>query len=754
MHITRFSRIAALSLAGTIAAAPGAAAQTITNPGFEDGAPELRAWELAPAPHYAAALDSADAKEGRWAARVTGQAGGAQNEFGNLLQRLDAVPLRNKRVRYRAWVRTELAPGPSRSGIWMRVDRPNGGRGFFDNMGSRPVLGRTGWQQYEITGNVAADAEAVMVGMLLVGAGQAWVDAASLEVLGDVPTPEAARPLSPRGVENLAAFARLLGYVRYFHPSDQAAATDWNAFAWSGVRAVESAPDAARLAAVLDSLFRPVAPTVAIRAGDPGAAAPEAAAPSGDAARIVWWRHYGVGLSAGDRSPYRSARASIPLGGALPDSVPDPAEPLRVRLGGGVGAVIPTALFADAGGTLPRAAAPPAAPVTPGSGDDRATRLANVALAWNVFQHFYPYFDVVDADWPAELPRALASAATDAGECAFLGTMRRLVAALDDGHGRVGHACEGPQRTPPVLLESVEGRPTVIAVGAGVEGVRLGDVVLRVDGRSADSLVAAQGELVSAATPGWRSYLANGRLLFGRDSVVRITVQHVDGDTATVALRRPLPPQTIEERKPEPVAEVRPGIWYVDLDRVTQAQFVAAVPSLERASGLVFDLRGYPDGLDPFAFFSHLIREPGASAQWHIPVVTRPDNPGQRFDARDRWSLQPAAPYLAAPRVFITDGRAISYAESVMGIVEAYRLGEIVGQTTAGTNGNVNPMELPGGYSIGWTGMRVLKHDGSRHHGVGIRPTVPAERTRAGVAAGRDELLEKAIEVVSRAQAR
>ena len=50
--------------------------------------------------------------------------------------------------------------------------------------------------------------------------------------------------------------------------------------------------------------------------------------------------------------------------------------------------------------------------------------------------------------------------------------------------------------------------------------------------------------------------------------------------------------------------------------------------------------------------------------------------------------------------------------------------------------------------------MRVLKHDGSRHHGVGIAPTVPVERTRAGVAAGRDELLERALEVVARAAAR
>lgn len=745
MHLIRSSLLAALALAGATAA-DCAAQSTPANPGFEEGAPSLAGWTVPTSPFYAVALDSADAKEGRWAARMTGQAGGGAADFGNLTQRLDGAPLRGKRVRWRAWVRTDLQPQAARAGIWMRVDRAGGARGFFDNMSNRPITGRTGWRQYEVTGNVAADAEAVHVGALLIGPGQAWVDAASLEVLGDVPAAEAARPLSPRGAENLAAFARLLGYVRYFHPSDPSAATDWNAFAWSGVRAVESAPDAARLAAVLDSLFRPVAPAIVIRAGAPGAA-PALPPPSGDSARVVWWRHYGVG-PGGERAMYTSARVSLPLGGALPDSVPDPARPLRAELGGGVSVVMPMALYADAGGTLPRAAAAAAPPITPGTGDDRATRLADVVLAWNVFQHFYPYWDVVEADWPAELPRALSSAATDADECQFLTTFRRLVAALHDGHGRVSHACEGPQRAPAVAIEAVEGRPTVIA--AGVDGLRPGDVILRVDGRDADSLVAAQGELVSSATPGWRDYLANARLLMGRDSVVRVTVEHADGDTATVTVRRAATQEFIGG-KPEPVAQVRPGIWYVDLDRVTPAQLTAAMPSLERASGIVYDLRGYPDGLNPFDFFSHLIREPATSAQWQIPIVTRPDAPGQRFDSRGRWELRPVEPYLAAPRVFITDGRAISFAESMMGIVEAYRLGEIVGQPTAGTNGNVNPMEFPGGYSVGWTGMRVIKHDGSRHHGVGIRPTVPVQRTRAAVAAGRDELLEQAIEVVTRA---
>jgi C-terminal processing protease CtpA/Prc len=98
---------------------------------------------------------------------------------------------------------------------------------------------------------------------------------------------------------------------------------------------------------------------------------------------------------------------------------------------------------------------------------------------------------------------------------------------------------------------------------------------------------------------------------------------------------------------------------------------------------------------------------------------------------------------------FVVDGRAVSYAETWMGMVEAGHLGTIIGEPTAGTNGNIANIPLLGGYSMTFTGMKVLKHDGSRHHGVGIHPNIPVSRTIAGLAAGRDEALEKAIEVVS-----
>ena len=49
-----------------------------------------------------------------------------------------------------------------------------------------------------------------------------------------------------------------------------------------------------------------------------------------------------------------------------------------------------------------------------------------------------------------------------------------------------------------------------------------------------------------------------------------------------------------------------------------------------------------------------------------------------------------------------------------------------------------------------WTGMKVLKHNGSQHHGIGILPDIYVSKTIQGIKDGRDEFLEKAIEIAKK----
>jgi peptidase S41-like protein len=204
------------------------------------------------------------------------------------------------------------------------------------------------------------------------------------------------------------------------------------------------------------------------------------------------------------------------------------------------------------------------------------------------------------------------------------------------------------------------------------------------------------------------------------------------------------------EARPEQVAELTSGVWYVDLTRATWAQLQPRLPTISGAAAIIFDMRGYPTDAGS-QILSHLIDAAESDRWMHVPKIVGPFF-GLAGWTDIGWNLKPASPHLPGKIVFMTDGRAISYAESVMGYVSSHHLGTIVGATTAGTNGNVAAFSTPGGFSITFTGMRVTQHDGGPHHLVGVQPEIPVSPTIAGLRAGHDEVLDRALAVIRGAQ--
>ena len=83
----------------------------------------------------------------------------------------------------------------------------------------------------------------------------------------------------------------------------------------------------------------------------------------------------------------------------------------------------------------------------------------------------------------------------------------------------------------------------------------------------------------------------------------------------------------------------------------------------------------------------------------------------------------------------------------------AFRVGDkttIVGSTTAGADGNISYFSLPGGLRTAISGIGVYYPDGTETQGVGIVPDVEVLPTIMGIKNGRDEPLEKAIEIINK----
>ncbi|MEM7229322.1 MAG: S41 family peptidase [Planctomycetota bacterium] len=559
-----------------------------------------------------------------------------------------------------------------------------------------------------------------------------------------------AATLSDRGRDNLLAFARLVGDIRHFHPSDEAARLDWDRFVTAAVSEVESAADAQELAAVLRTWFEPIAPSIRIELTAQFQPTPHSSLDDHADNRVAVWTHAGFGQASQDgqrMNIYSSKRRFMRPGTTADEGFPSYGETIRRDLPGGITTDVPIAVLRRDRKTIPAGGVLPVDLDTiETDGTVRTVRFASVILLWNVMQHFYPYFDVVDTDWDAILPAALDQAAMASADQEHLHVLQRMVAALHDGHGSVWSMRRNTSMQLPFDW-TWAGEELVIthAPTAASRPLSAGDVVMSIDGQPTADVYAQACTRISGATEGWKRHTSLALLRFEGTAAVVLELRRPDGSEYTAQIQRVGFQRRYEKPRGDVVRTLDDGVMYVDLDQIKPEEFKETIARLVDAPGVVFDMRGYPTVSPEFLY--HVADEPVRSANWNVPLIRYPDQRDVTWSTT-YWPPQQREPRIESPVVWLTDGRAISYAESCMAIVEHYELGPIVGATTAGTNGNVNPLKLPGGYQVAWTGMKVTTHDDGQYHGVGVKPTHPCEPTVEGIAAGRDDVLERGLEVL------
>ncbi len=98
----------------------------------------------------------------------------------------------------------------------------------------------------------------------------------------------------PQKVKNIEAFAKLYGYVKYFHPSDEAFDNDWDYFAIYGATKVLDCPDNEALRDSLIELFQPIAPSIQITKGKKGFNPKNHYPKDTTGFERVFWQHQGV----------------------------------------------------------------------------------------------------------------------------------------------------------------------------------------------------------------------------------------------------------------------------------------------------------------------------------------------------------------------------------------------------------------------------------------------------------------------------
>lgn len=377
--------------------------------------------------------------------------------------------------------------------------------------------------------------------------------------------------------------------------------------------------------------------------------------------------------------------------------------------------------------------------------------LGSLIITWNIIQHFFPYFEEIEIDWTKEYDKALADFNNGMD---ITKTLKKLLAPLNDGHIYIYNSKSPITHILPIVWEWIEGKLVITRVLDEKLKIAPGSEISSINGKSPEEYFSEVEEYISAGTVGYLRHLSQYETLCGKEGE-KLNLIIIDSEKThrEIELTYSFTGFEYHERTLSRTRykKLENNILYLNLDQISMAEIYDLMADIEKCNGIVGDLRGYANGnLD---FFAHLMKETDTVDNWigllDIIYPNQQNIAGWSYPNAGSGML-PKIPFLDIPVVLITDGRAISYAESVALFVEHYNLATIIGQPTAGTNGSINGYQLPNGLQFGFTGSKVTTLGNKRHYGVGVLPDIYVEKTVQGVKAEKDEYLVKALEILSK----
>ena len=385
-------------------------------------------------------------------------------------------------------------------------------------------------------------------------------------------------------------------------------------------------------------------------------------------------------------------------------------------------------------------------------------RLVGLFRLWGAIEYFHAYPDLYEGSWAATLERFIPRVERARDSVAYAMAIAELVTHIRDSHGHVRapglRVVFGAARLP-LAARMIENRPVITHIDADslAPGARLGDEIVRIDGEPLLDRLRRIGKYITASNQdAWRRD-ALAAALRGDSTVAVVQVRGPGARLRTLRIRRR--PASLERAYPEragSVFRVLPGnIGYADLDRLPGELVDSMFDAFRATKGIIFDMRGYPKGT-AWLIAPRLTDRSGVPAARFTERIARGPRGVLGFEADEaleRTFLQ-YLPTLAGETyrgwtVMLMDERTQSQAEHTGLFFKAANGTKFIGSRTAGANGDVTNVALPGRILVWFTGMAVRHADGRPLQQTGLTPDIPVQPTIRGIRAGRDEVLERAV---------
>lgn len=693
-------------------------------------------WTKSYSENYTISLDSTIVKKGKYSILIEFNEGEIDYKSFDFI-----IPdnYSGKKVTLSGYIKTENV-SDGYAGLWMMIDEGV----WFDNMSDSGIKGTTDWKKYEITLNLKPfEKNKITIGGLLVGKGKMWLD--NLNISIDEKNIEELRPLvfaaendkefdtgsgvsnialNNKNIENLKVLGLIWGFLKYYHPKIATGELNWDY-----------------------ELFRILPSYLKVQNEK-----------ERDAILVNWIHNLG---SFEQENKVETDTLEIKM---KPDlawinnsilSSELTSLLLKVKNSKRTGHNYYVSLFPFVGNPVFNNENPYSSMKFP----DEGFRILSLYRYWNIIQYYFPYRYLIGEDWKNVLQEFIPKFMNTKNEKDYTLTVLELIVRIHDSHAGVWGSNQ--------ILNKYQGTnyasPHVIFIKnkavvdyfhdeeLGKEtGLKLGDVISKVNNQTVENIVQNKLKLTSASNFPTQLREIGRDLLRTNDSTINIELIRDN-----VKFNKILKTYSTKEidlwskfrAKDTCFKFISPTIGYINNNSIKTEQLPEIWNLIKETKGLIIDNRYTPmyDHMDSLC--SYLYPKNKTYVKLTSGSITTPGL--FSFVQFDKTGKENTDYYKGKVVILVNDltqsageYHTMAYSQSPNAMV--------IGSTTAGADGNMSILYLPGGIKSGISGQGVNYPDGRETQRIGIVPDIEVKPTIEGIKNGRDELIEKAIEVINK----
>ena len=647
-----------------------------------------------------------------------------------------------KQITLTGYIKTENVTD-GYAGLWMRIDPQIA----FDNMQEKGIKGTTDWTKYEITLAMNPDeTKQIVVGGLLVGKGKMWLDNFHITIDGKEfydlkPYEKYLFPaekdeefnfgsnvqfpiVNDRLTDDLELLGKVWGFLKYYHPLVAAGNYNWDY----------------ELFRILPAYLK----TTNTR--------------QRDELLVGWIDKYGKvpvcstckdagkdDIQKPDFSWITKSNISQPLKDRLTEVYKNRNQLSHFYISMAPGVGNPVFIHEEAYSNFPY--------------PDAGFRLLSLYRFWNMIQYFDPNKNITDKNWNKVLKDYIPLFIGTKDKLEYELAALRIIGEVNDTHANLwgGGSKIAELRGnmySPFRVQFVEGKLVVTDYYnpefVGIAQLKIGDIITNINHKPVESIIDSLRPYYPASNQAARLRDIEGDLLrSNKDSILITYLSSGQKKQKSLLLYNKSNLKMYgwyKINKEEKCYKLLDGnIGYITLATIKAEDISPIMESFKSTKGIIIDIRNYPSTFVPFSLGSYFVTDTVPFVKFTEGSV---DNPG-RFTFRSGAKIPKGFETYNGKLVVLVNEFTQSQAEYTTMAFRAGRNTTIVGSTTAGADGNVSPITLPGGLSTYISGIGVFYPNGTPTQRVGIIPDVKIEPTINGIKNGKDELLEKGIEIIN-----